>query len=218
MLSEWNDCALVFLGDFVDRGEDVAGTIDLVLELLSRRPGGSALLGNHDLALVRAGRLDDGPPSAYWSESYLTRYDHDMTFRGYLGRRPDYGPGPWERDLEELKKAIPANHREFLVSLPWVVESPGHLFLHCGLSFELAASGAEQLAALYRRQWDRSLLKPYPGSATDRQWQPEVAVNSVKSAFPGSARFARLAGVWTPLTSSNRMCERGGSALRRLSI
>jgi serine/threonine protein phosphatase 1 len=33
---EWEDCAVVFLGDFIDRGEDVHGTIDLVLDLLSR--------------------------------------------------------------------------------------------------------------------------------------------------------------------------------------
>ena len=93
LVSEWDDCALVFLGDFVDRGEDVPGTIDMVLELLSRRPGASAILGNHDLALVRAARLDDGPSSPYWIESYLSRYDHDQTFLGYLGRRPNQGGG-----------------------------------------------------------------------------------------------------------------------------
>ena len=90
VISEWNDCALVFLGDFVDRGEDVPGTINMVLELLSRRPGGSAILGNHDLALVRAARLHDGSPSLYWIESYLRRYDHDQTFLGYLERRPSH--------------------------------------------------------------------------------------------------------------------------------
>jgi serine/threonine protein phosphatase 1 len=36
VISEWDDCALVFLGDYVDRGEDVPGTIDFVLKLLSR--------------------------------------------------------------------------------------------------------------------------------------------------------------------------------------
>ena len=108
LVSEWDDCALVFLGDFVDRGEDVPGTIDLVLDLLSRRPGGSAILGNHDLALVRAARLDDGPPSPYWIGSYLRRYDHDQTFLGYLGRIPNQGGRQWESDLEELKGAIPA--------------------------------------------------------------------------------------------------------------
>ena len=110
--SVWDDCALVFLGDFVDRGEDVKGTIDLVLKLLSRRAGGSAVLGNHDLALVRAAQLDDGPPSDYWIESYLNRYDHEMTFRGYLGRVPSHGGTQWESKLAELKGAIPARHRE----------------------------------------------------------------------------------------------------------
>ena len=175
-LSVWDDCALVFLGDFVDRGEDVKGTIDLVLELLSRRAGGSAIMGKHDLALIRAAQLDDGPPSDYWIESYLHRYDHEMTFRGYLGRSPNHGGTQWENDLEELKGAIPVRHREFLVSLPWVVDSPGHLFLHCGLSNELNANALEQLAALQRREWDRSVLKPCQGSATDRLWQPEYSV------------------------------------------
>ena len=175
-VSEWDDCALVFLGDFVDRGENVPGTIDLVLDLLRRRPGGSALLGNHDHALVRAARLDDGPPSPYWIGSYLRRYDHDQSFLGYLGRRPNQGGGQWEKDLEELREAIPESHRAFLVSLPWVVESPGHLFLHCGLSYELAASATEQLAALHRREWDRSVMKPVMSTNTDLLWQPEYPV------------------------------------------
>jgi serine/threonine protein phosphatase 1 len=64
-LAEWPECALVFLGDFVDRGTNVRGTIDLVIELLRRSPGGSAVMGNHDLALIRAARLDGGSPSPF---------------------------------------------------------------------------------------------------------------------------------------------------------
>ncbi len=173
---EWDDCALVFLGDFVDRGEDVRGTIALVLELLSRKPGGSAVLGNHDLALVRAAKLDNGPRSEYWIESYLTRYDHEMTFQAYLGRRPTRGESGWENDLQELKGALPAEHQALLALLPWIVEAPGHLFLHCGLSHELEADSNAQLAALHRKEWDRSVLKPRVGSATDRLWQPDYPV------------------------------------------
>jgi len=212
-VSEWNDCALVFLGDFVDRGENVPGTIDLVLDLLSRRPGGSALLGNHDLALVRAARLDDGPPSPYWIGSYLRRYDHDQTFLGYLGRIPNQGGRQWESDLEELKGAIPVKHRAFLATLPWVVESPGHLFLHCGLSFELAASVTEQLAALHRREWDRSVMKPHLGSATDRKWQPEYPVwigahkdlSESPLAFPGKVQVTGHVQVSKPDVNPTRI-------------
>ena len=87
-MPEWPDCSLAFLGDFVDRGPRRPWqTIDLVLELLRRPPGGSAVMGNHDLALVRAARLDGGPPSPYWVEGYRTRYDHHETFEATSGAR-----------------------------------------------------------------------------------------------------------------------------------
>ena len=102
----------------------------------------------------------------------------------------------WESDLEELKGAIPAEHRSFLVSLPWVVESPGHLFLHCGLSPELGASPLEQVAAMHLKRWDRSTLNPVAGTNTDLLWQHEYPVwigadkNLSKSplAFPGKVQ------------------------------
>lgn len=175
-LPEWDDSALVFLGDYVDRGEDVPGTIDLVLDLLERPAGGSAVLGNHDLALTRAAGLDGRAPSPYWVEAYRTRYDHEQTFLGYLGRRPNKDRGVWKRELDALRDAIPARHRAFLASLPWVVESPGHLFLHCGLSPELGASAAEQVAAMRGKKWNRGELRPRAGSATNSLWQPDYPV------------------------------------------
>lgn len=175
-LPEWDDCALVFLGDYVDRGDDVPGTVDLVLDLLNRPAGGAAVLGNHDLALTRAARLDGGPASPYWVESYRTRFDYNETFLGYLGRRPKTDGGHWKRELDELREAMPERHRAFLASLPWVVESPGHLFLHCGLSPELGASAAEQVAAMRGKRWSRGELRPRAGSNTDALWRPEYPV------------------------------------------
>src|SRR5690348_11745639 len=67
-LPEWPSASVVFLGDFVDRGPDVRGTLDLVLKLASARGGVAAVMGNHDLALVRAAVLDGGRPSDYWVE------------------------------------------------------------------------------------------------------------------------------------------------------
>jgi serine/threonine protein phosphatase 1 len=144
--------------------------------MLDRGPGGSAILCNHDLALVRAARLDDAPASPYGIETYQRRYDHDQTFLGYLGRTPKHGGEEWETELQELRDAIPARHREFFVSLPRVVESPSHLFLHCGLSDELGATATEQVAARHRREWDRTVLKPVPGSDTDVLWEPQYPV------------------------------------------
>jgi len=60
--------------------------------------------------------------------------------------------------------------------LPWVVESPGHIFVHCGLSPELAASPVEQVESLRMKRWDRALLKPLAGTLTDQLWKDEYPV------------------------------------------
>jgi serine/threonine protein phosphatase 1 len=172
-LPEWPQSAVVFLGDFVDRGPDVRGTIDLALDLVARHPVVTAVMGNHDLALVRAARLDGGPRSDYWVEGYRTRYDHEETFLAYLGRFPRYEA--WEEELMALREAIPAVHRDFLDSLPWLVEAPGHLFLHNGLSPELEQSAEEQIEALRQKRWDDTLT-PRPGTMTFALWQTEYPV------------------------------------------
>ena len=176
-LPEWPSARLVFLGDFVDRAGRVRDTLDRVLELIAERPGSTAVLGNHDLALVRAAGLDGRSPSGYWVRRYASAYDHQPTFQSYLGRTPDYYSGAdWEKDLAELKAAMPATHREFLSGLPWAVEADGHLFLHNGLSPELDCPAAVQVECLRRRQWDRAVVSPKFGTDTDRLFEPEYPV------------------------------------------
>ena len=171
---EWPECSVVFVGDYVDRGPDVQGTISLILDLARRRKAPvTAVMGNHDLALTRAARLDDGPLSRYWVERYQEAYDHAATFRSYLGRTPRYGV--WEQELIALRDAMPAAHRRFLSTLPWLVEAPGHLFLHCGLSPELEQTADEQIVALRERRWDDS-LRPLAGTRTADLWQLDYPV------------------------------------------
>jgi serine/threonine protein phosphatase 1 len=175
-LPEWPDCALILGGDFVDRGPNVRGTIDLVMELLRRPAGGSAIMGNHDLAVVRAARLDGGPPSPYWIGHYRTNYDCHATFESYLGRAAITWGDVWRKDLDALREAMPAEHKVFLASLPWVVEAPGHVFVHCGLTPELQVGPEAQVEALRARRWDRKRLRPVPGSNTDTLWEDDYPV------------------------------------------
>lgn len=173
---EWPDAKLVFLGDLVDRHPDVKQLVARVLGLLAEKPGSTCVMGNHDLALVRAAGLD-GPPSAEWARRYASNYDHKPTFESYLGRTPDFLPaGRWEQELAELKAAMPAEHRHFLAGLPWVAEAKGHVFLHNGLSPELDCPASAQLECLRRKRWDRAVVNPKFGTDTDRLFNPEYPV------------------------------------------
>ena len=174
---EWPDAKLVFLGDLVDRGEDVKGVVARVMGLIAEKPGSTCVTGNHDFALVNAAGLHDRPPPAYWVRHYGTNYDHKPTFLSYLGRTPDFLPvGKWEEELAALKAAMPADHRAFLAGLPWVAEAEGHVFLHNGLSPELDCPAAVQLECLHRKVWDRAVVNPRFGTETDRLLKPEYPV------------------------------------------
>ncbi len=176
-LPEWPAARLVFLGDFVDRWPRVRELVERVRALIAERPGSTAVMGNHDLALVRAAGLDDRPPSEYWVRRYADTYDHEPTFESHLGRTPDYASvSDWVADLAALKAAMPAAHREFLSGLPWAVEAERHLFLHNGLSPELDCPAAVQVECLRRRQWDRAVVSPKFGTDTDRLFTPEYPV------------------------------------------
>ena len=171
---DWPSCSVVFAGDYVDRGPDVRGTLDVILALRRRHPAPvAAVSGNHDLALVRAAGLDGGPFSQEWTDRYLERYDHTPTFLSYLGRRPK--SRDWFDELAVLRGAMPADHRDFLTGLPWLIEAAGHVVLHCGLSPELEQSADEQLAALRERRWADG-LKPVAGSRTAEHWQTNYPV------------------------------------------
>ena len=173
-LPEWPGARLVFLGDLVDRGPHVKETVGRVMDLIAAKPGSTCLMGNHDLALVSAAGLNDQPPPHYWVWRYYSVYDHEPTFRSYLGRGPNRSA--WEAELGHLKAAMPAEHRAFLANLPWALEAEGHLFLHNGLSGELDCPPTVQVELLKRRRWVREEVQPRFGTDTDRLFTPHYPV------------------------------------------
>jgi serine/threonine protein phosphatase 1 len=177
-LPEWPAVRLVFLGDLVDRSDTVKELVSRVMELIAAKPGSTCVMGNHDLALVRAAGLGGRPPDPYWVKQYGGNYDHVPTFRSYLdGHSPDYLPaGRWEEELARLRDAVPPAHADFLANLPWVAEAEGHLFLHNGLSPELDCPPAVQVECLRRKVWDRAVVQPRFGTDTDRLFTPDYPV------------------------------------------
>jgi serine/threonine protein phosphatase 1 len=102
------DDVLVTLGDYINRGPDSRGVLELLIDL-ERRCRLVALLGNHDQMLldVRAGRFPI---------SWLLDIGGRATFASYGDRC----------DLE----LIPEEHYEFLAECLDYHETASHIFIH----------------------------------------------------------------------------------------
>lgn len=120
---------IVFLGDYVDRGTDTRGVIDL---FLSGRPFGFErrfLKGNHEQSML-----------AFMEEPLQNRA---WVFHGGVETLRSYGVQPppvmgadeeaLTRAAADLMAALPGDHRNFLESLERYVVEGDYLFVHAGV-------------------------------------------------------------------------------------
>lgn len=107
---------LIFLGDYVDKGPDVAGTLELVSKL-SQEHDWIFLRGNHDQMLIDARRS----PSAFAIWECLSG-DHPLS---------SYGAG----STVELLRGLPEHHIDFLENRCCdYYETDSFIFVHGGIS------------------------------------------------------------------------------------
>jgi serine/threonine protein phosphatase 1 len=120
---------LVYIGDYIDRGPNSAGVLDLLLD--RPLPGFEIvhLLGNHEDTLLQF------PDDMTVGPSWLT-YGGVQTLVSYEIEVP---PGSWrdERELRrlqgEVRRRVPRRHVEFLRSLPLTHIEGDYLFVHAGI-------------------------------------------------------------------------------------
>lgn len=122
---------LYLLGDFVDRGPDGRGTVELVMDLV--RGGAVALLGNHEELLLKVIAGDPDPVAAAV----------DWVLNGGLATLASYGVAVPDAEAvlqffpehvaRMAQESIPPDHVEFLASLPLYHEEDEYLFVHAGL-------------------------------------------------------------------------------------
>lgn len=138
---------LVFIGDFVDRGPDPKGAVDLFLKTLRDHPRTTAVAGNHEFAMSAALGWLPTHEGSNWSERWVKHYNSESTFASY---------GAESGNVADLASRVPDEHRELLAGLPWCVEHPQLLFVHAGL--DPNAPFAMQLRILHQK--DLSLNRP----------------------------------------------------------
>jgi len=139
---------LVFLGDYIDRGQNTREVVDFLLE--RRRPLWRFLRGNHEQML-----LDWlGDPSARPSSLWLLNGGL-QTLRSYapsLGRE-----ALLERENDErLRAAFPESHRAFFCATELFVDTPEAFFCHAGVDLgkPLGEQSPEVLMWVRKEFWD----------------------------------------------------------------
>ena len=120
---------LVYIGDYIDRGPNSAGVLDLLLD--RPLPGFEIvhLLGNHEDTLLQF------PDDMSVGPSWLT-YGGVQTLESY---DIEVSPGSWrdERELRrlqgEVRRRVPRRHVEFMRNLPLTHLEGDYLFVHAGI-------------------------------------------------------------------------------------
>ncbi len=148
---------LVILGDLIDRGEDVPGVISDVLELRRESRDGSVVVlrGNHEQMLLDF--LDDG--ALLWLHPAV---GSSVTFGQYTGRElTDYLRENFVAAHREIASALPAEHLDFIRTLPLFHEDEYALYVHAGLDGEKHPCETDAKHLLWTR--DPDFYKHYYG-------------------------------------------------------
>jgi serine/threonine protein phosphatase 1 len=140
--------AVVFVGDYIDRGPDSRGVLDQLLALRQRGLGESVFLrGNHDQTLLDF--LAEPATGPMW----LSIGGGDtLASYGVAPPRPSAGPSEWAEASRALADALPASHHAFLTDLELTWRSGDYLFAHAGVRPDrpLEAQSAKDLLWIRR--------------------------------------------------------------------
>ncbi len=127
-----DDATILYVGDYIDRGPDSKGVIDLLVEreLYAPQFRHVFLLGNHEDAMYNEFMAEPQGHRQDWLqwggaeavESYGVEIDKSKA----------YGPQA-ERIAAELKEALPLIHHEFFKNLKLYYEVDDYLFVHAGI-------------------------------------------------------------------------------------
>ena len=119
---------LVFIGDYIDRGPDSFGVVELLLDALPAGFDAHFLKGNHESIMLDF--LEDPTCLDQWlangAEATLRSYGVDVGTLARERARPEI----WR---EVFVAALPARHRAFFETLELMVPIGDYLFVHAGV-------------------------------------------------------------------------------------
>lgn len=147
------DARIVFLGDYVDRGPDSRGVVDLLARGVAEGRNWICLKGNHD----RMFEWFIAPPEPRQDAHLLIGYHWFHERIGGIETAESYGitlpPQIRQKTLaQELRAAVPEAHLDFLRSLHLSHPEPGYFFAHAGVRPGVPLDAQEEEDLLWIRQ------------------------------------------------------------------
>jgi serine/threonine protein phosphatase 1 len=118
---------LIFLGDYIDRGPDSKGVLDLLLRLQGENPANIFLLGNHEdnfLTYLQACTMAES--ASYWLKEPFFAGGGMATLRSYC-------PQLRNPDDARLMASVPSEHVAFLATLQLYWTNAAYIAVHAGV-------------------------------------------------------------------------------------
>ena len=149
-LSLSEDDELVFVGDYVDRGPDSRGVVELLIELQQRQRC-TFLCGNHESMFLD---FLGWPGSRYFAGDAFLANGGDRTLASY---------GYFDRDDPDPETfSLPKAHEVFFSGLKLYHQAGDYLFVHAGLGRRLLSERDLHFAMRHARPddplWDRTSI------------------------------------------------------------
>lgn len=119
----------IFLGDYVDRGPDSKGVIDILIELKQEYPC-VFLTGNHEEKMLLSRVYD------FEIEAWLADWDAQATLDSY-----------GSNDIE----SVPDTHWEFLRNCQSYIEYAEHIFVHACVEADLPISQQQPYTLIHKK-------------------------------------------------------------------
>ncbi|MCP4933438.1 MAG: serine/threonine protein phosphatase [bacterium] len=118
---------LVFLGDYVDRGENSKAVIDILLNNCPQGYETVFLKGNHEEMLLNA--LNDKGTAGFWLRNGGRQTIASYGFPGAV----NHDEFTQEQLMEEFRGRLPQEHLAFLANLQLTYECGDYFFTHAGI-------------------------------------------------------------------------------------
>jgi len=136
---------LIFVGDYIDRGPDSKGVIDIIMNLQKNEYKITTLIGNHEDYCIKAWEEDMSKKSFFGihskgkTQKEWERYGGKQTMESFNAERP---------------KDIPNKYIEWMKNLEYYIELEKFIVVHAGLNFKREDPFEDKHAMIWARDYD----------------------------------------------------------------